>query len=129
MSDIEGIGYGHQQWSNTPAPEPPPVQADELAAAELRTALRAMARRCVGIRRDSLSMRRAAEFAASYQAAAIARLRGDRDKLQVDLARARAFLTEATGTLPASGFANDELGDPWVRWLERVAAYLGETHR
>lgn len=43
--------------------------------------------------------------------------------------RLRAFLLEATGTLPAHGFADNELGDPWPRWLERVAAYLTETHR
>ncbi|HEY9417896.1 MAG TPA: hypothetical protein VIQ30_24315 [Pseudonocardia sp.] len=50
-------------------------------------------------------------------------------ELTAELARTRAFLLEATGTLPVNGFTNDELGDPWARWVERVAAYLTATHR
>lgn len=64
----------------------------EGETSRLSAALRAMARRCVGIRSDSLGMQSAAEFAASYQAATIARLRGDRDELQVERASLRAEL-------------------------------------
>lgn len=132
------------------------LAADELAAG-LRAALRSMARRCAGIRRetrDSLSMRRAAEFETeSYREATIARVREERDELiragarderwwaewrefvdnadalRAERDRLRAFLLEATSTLPAYGFADNDLGDPWLRWVERVAAYLTETHR
>lgn len=124
----------------TPAPEPVEVAADELAAAgkprfstlaEAEEIMRTTAGKWVPQGVCALVM-------AEYERRGVAeseliQYHNEGHALLVSVVaerdRLRAFLLEATGTLPAYGFANDERGDPWVRWLERVAAYLTQTHR
>jgi hypothetical protein len=119
------------------APGPPEVEAEELAAAEewardFAAVSTVHGPQMVGRLLAEFDRMRAElharEFAASYQAATIGRLRRDRDKLQVDLARALPVV-EAAGALVEHDRAKPALGKSITAWRVRRRELLDALAR